>query len=151
MDELFNILGEWTWWIVAGVMFVLELITTSFFFLWFGVGAVLTALLMYVVDWGWQGQLAAFTVFSLICLAASRYIAVKRQPESDRPMLNRRDKALVGRKFTLEEPMKNGRGWIRVADSVWQVEGPDLDAGTRVRVASVDSGRVTIERAEDTA
>jgi hypothetical protein len=39
--------------------------------------------------------------------------------ESDQPKLNRRGEQYVGRTFTLEEPIVNGHGKIRVDDSTW--------------------------------
>jgi membrane protein implicated in regulation of membrane protease activity len=90
-------------------------------------------------------------VFSVISLVASRYIFAKRQPASDSPMLNRRNEALIGREFTLEEPLRNGRGWVRVGDSIWQAEGPELEAGTRIRVARVRGTMLVIEKARQNA
>ncbi|HHK75064.1 MAG TPA: NfeD family protein, partial [Rhizobiales bacterium] len=110
MNEVINFLGQWTWWIVAAVMFLLELAVTAFFFLWLGVAAILTAIIDMFVDLGWQSELASFAIFSVIALVASRYVFAKPQVTSDSPMLNRRNEALIGREFTLEEPMRNGRG-----------------------------------------
>ncbi len=151
MNEIVDFLGQWTWWIVAAVMFLLELVVMVFFFLWLGVAALLTAIIDMFVDLSWQGELMVFASFSVIALIASRYIAGKRQPASDRPMLNRRGEALIGREFVLEEPTRNGRGWVRVADSIWQIEGPELEAGARVRVVAVKSSLLIVEPAEQTA
>ena len=151
MEGTLDFLGHWSWWIIAGLMFVLELVAPAFFFLWLGVAAIFTALLLFVVDLGWQGQLAAFAVFSLICLALSRVLVRLRPSATDQPMLNRRDESLIGRDFVLAEPIRNGRGWIRVDDTVWQVEGPDLDVGVKVRVAASNRGILKVELAEMTA
>jgi membrane protein implicated in regulation of membrane protease activity len=51
--------------------------------------------------------------------------------------LNRRAEIYVGRTFTLERPIVDGRGRVRVDDTVWLVEGPDLPAGARVQVTGV--------------
>ena len=53
---------------------------------------------------------------------------------TDQPLLNRRGAQLIGRIATLAEPIKDGRGRIRIGDTLWRVSGPDLPAGTRVRV-----------------
>jgi len=53
--------------------------------------------------------------------------------------LNRRAEAYIGRTFTLERPIVDGRGRLRVDDTMWLVEGPDLPAGTRVQVTSVNN------------
>ncbi|TIU25428.1 MAG: NfeD family protein, partial [Mesorhizobium sp.] len=50
--------------------------------------------------------------------------------------LNRRGAQMVGRTATLSEPIQNGRGRIRLGDTLWRVSGPDLPAGTQVRVTA---------------
>ena len=41
---------------------------------------------------------------------------------------------MIGRTATLTEPITEGRGRIRIGDTMWRVSGPDLPAGARVRV-----------------
>jgi len=60
--------------------------------------------------------------------------------------LNRRAETYVGRTFTLERPIVDGRGRLKVDDTVWLVEGPDLPAGTRVQVTGTDNTRLRVER-----
>ena len=67
--------------------------------------------------------------------------------ESDQPMLNRRVEGLVGRTATLEEPISEGKGRIRLDDSTWIVQGPDMPAGARVRITTAQAGGLTVERA----
>mgnify|MGYP006185886979 CR=1 FL=1 len=40
--------------------------------------------------------------------------------------------------FVLSEPIVEGRGRIRIDDSIWQVRGPDAPAGARVVVTGAD-------------
>jgi inner membrane protein len=61
---------------------------------------------------------------------------------SERPLLNRRMEALVGKEFLLDGPIENGAGRIRVQDTVWRVSGADTPAGARVRVIGWDAGAV---------
>jgi hypothetical protein len=65
--------------------------------------------------------------------------------ESERH-LNRRAESYVGRMFTLDGAIVDGRGRFRVDDTVWLVEGPDLPAGTRVRVTGTDKTLLRVER-----
>jgi membrane protein implicated in regulation of membrane protease activity len=50
--------------------------------------------------------------------------------------LNRRAEAQIGRVVTLVEPIVDGRGKVRIGDTVWSASGPDLPAGSRVRVVA---------------
>jgi membrane protein implicated in regulation of membrane protease activity len=56
---------------------------------------------------------------------------------ADNPHLNRRQMGYVGRTFTLKEPIVDGRGKLTIEDTVWEVEGPDIPAGTRIKVTAV--------------
>jgi len=60
---------------------------------------------------------------------------------SDQPDLNRRAAQLVGRTLVVAEAIEGGRGKVRVGDTLWPAEGPDVPAGTEVRVTAA---RVTV-------
>jgi membrane protein implicated in regulation of membrane protease activity len=49
--------------------------------------------------------------------------------------------------FTLEKPIVDGVGTIRIEDTVWRVSGPNLPAGSRVKVASADGADLAVEAA----
>ena len=51
----------------------------------------------------------------------------------------------VGRSFTLKEPIVDGRGKLAIEDTVWEIEGPDLAAGTRVKVTAVSGMSLIVE------
>ena len=59
--------------------------------------------------------------------------------------LNRRAHALVGQTFTLEAPIVDGSGRIRVGDSSWRVTGPSAPAGASVRVVRVEGATLVVE------
>ncbi len=60
-------------------------------------------------------------------------------PDGERAAaLNQRARHYVGRIFTLEQPIVNGEGKIRVDDSLWKIRGADCPSGTRVEVTDID-------------
>jgi membrane protein implicated in regulation of membrane protease activity len=63
------------------------------------------------------------------------------------PFLNKRADALVGRVFTLEKPIIDGSGTVRIDDTIWRVAGPDTPAGTRVRVVEAKGANLTVAAA----
>lgn len=141
----------WHWWIVAGVLLILELMLPSFFFLWLGIAAAATGFLLLVLpSMSLIWQLVVFAIASVIAVLAWRKVRESRPAESDQPNLNRRGRQYVGRVFTLERPIENGVGKVEVDDSTWRVKGPDLPAGTHVRVTDVD-GVVFIVSPEEQA
>ena len=44
----------------------------------------------------------------------------------------------MGQVFHLTEAIVDGRGRMKVADTMWRVAGPDLPAGAKVRVVGVE-------------
>jgi membrane protein implicated in regulation of membrane protease activity len=141
-------LGAWSWMIAAAILFVLELLAPGIFFMWFGVAALVTGLIVFRYDIGWQWQFIWFGVLSLVSmLLANKYLR-KHPLESERPFLNERASQLVGQTFNLVDPIVNGRGSIHTGDTIWRVEGPELPNGTRVKVIGVDGSVLRVERAD---
>lgn len=64
---------------------------------------------------------------------------------SDEPHLNSRAAQLKGRTFNLTTPIEGGRGAVKCDDTVWQVEGPDMPAGQRVRVVGASGMLLQVE------
>ena len=95
-----------------------------------------------------EGQLVLFGVLSIVAIIAWRKYREVHPPESDQPLLNQRGQQYVGRLFTLDHPIVNGVGKVEVDDSTWRVKGPNLPAGTHVRVTGVDGVVFIVESAE---
>lgn len=138
--SVFNLLapyGAWNWLLLALVLFSLEAIVPGVHFVWFGVAAILVGLLGIATDFAWQWQLIAFAVLSVATVFAARRYARPDNAPSDTPDLNLRGQQYVGRVVTVEEPIRSGRGKVRVGDTLWQAEGTDAAAGARVKVMGV--------------
>lgn len=131
-------LGAWNWMILAAVLFALELTAPGMFFMWFGMAAAATGILMFRYDISWQWQLIWFCGLSLASvLMAAKYLR-KHPLESERPLLNERAAQLIGQTFDLLDPIVNGRGSVKIGDSIWRVEGPELPKGARITVVGAD-------------
>jgi membrane protein implicated in regulation of membrane protease activity len=129
----------WHWWVLGVVLVILEVFSPAAFFLWMGVAAgVVGLVLLAVPDLSWQYQILLFSGFSIASIVLWRSVLKRHPTRTDQPMLNRRGEQYVGRVFTLEEPIVNGLGKIRVDDSTWKISGEDCAAGTRIRVVGVD-------------
>ena len=79
-------------------------------------------------------------------LAGRRYFS-RHETDSDQPLLNQRGASLVGRTAVLDEPIREGRGRIRLDDTFWLVSGPDLPSGARVKIVSSNGRDLTVEEA----
>jgi membrane protein implicated in regulation of membrane protease activity len=129
----------YVWWSVGGLLLLAEMLVPGASLLWLGIAALaMGGLMVFVPDLSALQQAVTFGVFA----AASVLVYVKffrdREPQTDRPLLNKRAAQLVGREFELGEGIEMGRAKLQIGDALWTVEGPDLPAGTRVRVIATD-------------
>ena len=139
-------LGAWNWLILGAVFLTLELAAPGAFMLWLGLAALAVGLISFAVDWSWQAQLFAFAVLSLALLPVWRRYAPKVERPSEAPLLNRRAESYIGRTFTLENPIVDGIGRVRIDDTIWRVSGPDSPAGSQVRIVRAQGPNLFVER-----
>jgi hypothetical protein len=93
-------------------------------------------------------QILMFAIFAACAVPLWRRIARANKAVSvSNPFLNKRADALVGRVFTLERPIIDGAGTVRIDDTVWRVAGPDTPAGSRVRIVQADGASLTVAAA----
>jgi membrane protein implicated in regulation of membrane protease activity len=138
-------LGPWRWIVFGLVLLAIELVAPGTVLLWLGIAAIVVGLVAFLFDPGWQIELVAFAVLGLA--AAVGWWMFGRPDNaatSDRPMLNRRAERHVGKVFTLDAAIVNGDGRIRIDDTVWRVSGPDLPAGTRIRVTAAEGSTLMV-------
>ncbi|MCV3207258.1 NfeD family protein [Mesorhizobium sp. YC-39] len=138
LERIVSELGPWNWMVLGFILLVMEIVAPGVFMLWIGIAAlIIGAVSLLIWDaafWTWQVQVLAFLALSLVSAFVGKKLVGGRHGDVDQPLLNRRGAQMVGRMATLAEPIKNGRGRIRLGDTVWRVSGPDLPAGTQVRV-----------------
>ena len=134
------------WGALALVLFAAEAMAPGAFMLWIGIGAAAVFLITALVPgipvlW----QVVAFVVLSVVAIQAYRRWGRTRDRVSDQPLLNRRSEQLVGRVAVLQQGIVAGQGRVSIDDASWQVTGPELAAGTPVRVVAVVNGVLQVE------
>jgi membrane protein implicated in regulation of membrane protease activity len=145
-----NILEQaafWHWWIAAVVLMIVEVFLPGAFFLWLGIAAGVVGLVLLVFPaTAWEIQFLVWSVLSVGAVVGWRLYLRRHPIKTDRPTLNRRGEQYIGRHFTLEEPIVNGLGKIRVDDSTWKIEGPEeLPAGRKIQVTDVEGTVLKVE------
>src|SRR3546814_9344160 len=88
-------------------------------------------------DLCWEIRLLIVGGLSVVIVAGWGFYRSRHPTQSDDSTLNRRGEQYVGRVFFLAEAITNGRGTVKVGDSLWRADGPDLPAGARVRVTGL--------------
>jgi membrane protein implicated in regulation of membrane protease activity len=140
-------LGPWNWFILAAVLLIMETMIPGVHFLWFGIAAILIGLLGLATGLAWQWQVLAFGLLSVLAVFWVRKYARPDVAISDLPDLNVRGQQYIGRSLVVEQAIQNGRGKVRVGDTLWAAEGPDVPAGDRVVVTGAKGTVLVVERA----
>jgi membrane protein implicated in regulation of membrane protease activity len=149
MDSLTFAPTFWQWWILGLLLVILEVFAPGAFLIWIGIAAGLVGVLLLIMPGvPWQLQVLMFGVFSVgIVLIWRRYLRA-HPVQSEVPFLNRRGEQYVGRVFTLDEPIINGLGKLRVDDSIWRIRGQDCPAQSKVVITGVDGVVLRVDRCD---
>ncbi|MBA8881180.1 NfeD family protein [Phyllobacterium myrsinacearum] len=150
LEHLFQELGPWNWVVLGFILLIFEVAVPGIFLLWFGIAAIIVGFLTILVlgpllAVSWQLQIILFLILSVITVFIGRRLMGATDVPTDEPLLNRRSEQLIGQIVVLEEATVNGRGRARIGDSLWRVKGPDLAAGSRVRITGTDQGTLVVE------
>ncbi|CAM4447888.1 MAG: Inner membrane protein YbbJ [Legionellaceae bacterium] len=133
-------LTPWQWLAISLVFILVELLLTSGFLLGIALSAMLVGLLKFIFP-ELTGLLQLFIFGMTACLTSFIGYFYFRKPfihNKQTFILNRRNEQYIGREFILSEPIINGIGRIKVDDGMWRIKGPELKAGTTVRVTGTD-------------
>lgn len=129
----------WHWLVLGILLITVEIFAPSTFFLWLGVSAGVVGLVLLLLPGiSWPIQVILFAVLAVVAIVLGRQFLKRRPIQTDEPLLNLRAEQYVGRVFTLEEPVINGMGKVRVDDSTWRIMGPDTAAGEKVIITAAD-------------
>ncbi|MBE2291281.1 MAG: NfeD family protein [Xanthomonadaceae bacterium] len=136
------------WAALALLLIAAETLAPGAFLLWMGLAAAAVFLgVLLVPGIPVLAQAAAFVVLSFVSIQVYRRWFRKAARQSDQPLLNRRAAQMVGRVAALDQAIDRGRGRIKLDDAFWTVDGPDLPAGTAVRVIAVDGMVLKVQEA----
>lgn len=145
MIEFAMQLQWWHWWIAAAVLAAVEALAPGAVAIWFAAAAAVLGALLLVVPVVWWLQLLLFCVLSFGALAAWRAWKRRHPETSELPNLNRRGELYRGEVYELSEAIVQGFGKVRIGDGYWKVRGPDLPAGTQVRVTGSEGALLIVE------
>lgn len=140
---------EWWHWAVGGIALILaELAVPAFVLVWFGLGALLVALVAAVVDIGISAQLSVWLAVSLAMVALWFRVF---KPSQHKTRIGRSDAAVVGEVGLLthdvapfqkggvrfQKPLLGSDSWECIADET-------IKAGERVKVLAVEGSLLKV-------
>jgi membrane protein implicated in regulation of membrane protease activity len=136
----------WYWLVLAAMFGVVEVAVPAMVCIWFAAAALGAAAIAWIFPGlAWEHQALIFAALAIASVVLGRTAFAPARTPSAEPRLNRRAESYIGRSFTLDGAIVDGRGRLKIDDTVWLVAGPDLPAGTHVRVAGADSTLLLVE------
>tara|TARA_R110000868_G_scaffold76499_2_gene219896 strand:- start:42438 stop:42902 length:465 start_codon:yes stop_codon:yes gene_type:complete len=138
---LFERMNLWTWWALAGLLLIAELLTGTTYLLWPAAAAFVTGFIaMQMMGIAWPVQLVVFALLSLVLVwAGDRWVrpAFRRGADSG---LNDRGGRMIGMRVVASSDFVSGRGRVHVGDTEWAAEtsdGSSPTAGTNLEISGV--------------
>lgn len=141
-----------TFWVIVGVVFsVIEILTPTFFFLWFGIGAFVAAAVAPFLPIALQVPI--FGAVSAILVLLTRPIA--RKITGGEPPKKIHVDDIIGKEAIVIEKIDNveGRGLIKVGGDVWRAYSSNdevkIERGEKVKIIKVEGAHVVVERVSE--
>jgi membrane protein implicated in regulation of membrane protease activity len=136
-------------WIWAGaglVLMVLEIAAPGVFMLWLGIAALITGGIAALIAISLELQLVTFSVAAVLSCVLG-YLIYRRGAKAPRGhhAINDRSASMIGSTGEVAEAIHHGSGRVRVGDSLWLAEGPDLAVGTPVRIKGLSGNTLKVE------
>ena len=143
---------EWWHWAVAGIVLILaELAVPAFVLIWFGLGALLLALILAVhADIALTGQLAIWLIASVVMVALWFRVF---KPGQHKTRIGTADAEVIGEVGLLTRavaPFEKGEVRFQkplLGTDVWPcIADETIDAGQRVKVLAVEGSFLKIAK-----
>ena len=141
----------WIFWlIVAGVFFVIELLTTGFLVFWIGLSALVAMIISFFTS-NLVIQTAVFVILSSILMIFTRPLVNKFIKNKDVVPTN--VYRIIGKKGIVVTDINNidYTGKVKVSGELWSaISDSNLTKGTHIIVSEIDGVKLKVEKIEDT-
>ncbi len=136
------------WLIIAGVCFIIEMMTVGFFIFWFGIGALLTMIISLIFPDNLVLQATVFVISSTLLIFCTKPL-VKKLSKSDKKVATNAY-SIIGKKGIVVQDINptHGVGQIKVAGEVWSAktfDGSILKKGCEIEVKEIDGVKAVVE------
>lgn len=144
----------WAWAILGLVLLSVEMLSGTFYILWFGIAALCVALMLFVFpDVPLAGQLFAFTLLSVLSLTIWKRNYAPKQPGLRVGQAQDDTIGKVGRMTAAVSPEQNGTIAFTVpvmGSREWAaISGHTIDVGEQAEVVAVVGNYLRVQRKAD--
>lgn len=130
----------WHWFVLGLILIALEILTPTFFLIWFGLGALLVGIVAWLAPMGLAAQLLIWSASSLVMMGV--WMKYFRNPADTRPgqakesvlgttgLVTRAVDEMSQGEIMFQRPVMGADRWPVIADM-------PIEAGKRARVVDV--------------
>lgn len=125
------------------IFFIMELVTASFFLVWFGVGSIVAIILNYL---GFDSyiQFIGFAISSFILILSTRKFAKKVTKKSTKKATPER---LIGKQAVVLKTLNKKEIVIKVMGEEWSAYSEDiLNVDDKVEITGIDSIKLIVKK-----
>lgn len=138
----------WHWLVLGFALLIAEIMAPGVFLLWWGLSALVTALVQFLFP---TLSLVALAIFyavlaCILSVAWWKYQHGKDNQDQAQTSLNQRDHAMIGKRGTVQEIASNGIGRGAFGDTTWRIQGEHLSAHDLIQVIRVDGITLIVKK-----
>ncbi len=141
---IYNSASMYLWICIGVILLILEILTSTFFVLFFGLAALSTALLLCFIIIPLHVQVLIFACISLLYVAFLRKALnhKKRQPS-----LPQNDEEFLGKLALVYESIsRNSPGKVLIGDTLWKAtSSQEIPKGGKVKIISQNNLTVEVK------
>ena len=156
-EEIMFVFEPWHWLVLGGILIISEMFLTTFATLWFGIAAVIVALLSWLMPLPQAFQIILWLILSLMMMAI--WFKFVKPLSVDRTKAGLGGSVIIGEKGMITvEPTADRVGTVRfsvpiVGATEWKcrTRGEELEVGQRVVVVDVIGNELIVVPAQTMA
>lgn len=135
------------WLIIAGVAFVIEIMTVGFLVFWFGIGALIAMISSLIFPDNILLQASIFIVSSTLLVFCTKPL-VKKFTKKDSNMVTNAY-SIIGKKGIVTQDINPtfGIGQIKVSGEVWSAktsDGSTIEKGSEIKITEIDGVKAVV-------
>lgn len=135
----------WGWLGLGLLLIATEMaLAPGSYLLWIGLAALGMAAIASVTTLSISAELTLFGVLALASGVLGWVVYGRRAVDDAAQELHDPARTLLGKVVIIATAIENGIGQAQIGDSVWRVSGPDMAAGSKARIVSVDGATLVV-------
>ena len=135
------------WLILAGIFFILEIITIGFFVFWLGIGALLAMVVSFFTD--------NIAIQSAVFIISSCLLILLTKPLVDKVLGNKKNVPtnaynIIGKTALVTEEINSitGIGQVKIGGEIWSAKSTDesiIPKGSKVEIISIEGVKACVQ------